>query len=126
MNFFFDSNGEIWVVWDRMRSIVPTWRSAFKNPHLFQNIEETLQAPGSLAGKACARVHGSDAANDGAGESGNKGQLGFAKREIFARAGPAWDQRFSRTGKSTRKCALAGDAFGLATFTQLRPAALAA
>jgi hypothetical protein len=40
---FFDSNGEIWVVWDRMRSIVPVWRSAFKNPHLFQNIEETCK-----------------------------------------------------------------------------------
>src|SRR5438046_7747329 len=55
---FFDSNGEIWVVWDRMRSIVPTWRAAFKNPHLFQNMEETCKrleawrekrAPGSTA-----------------------------------------------------------------------------
>ena len=55
---FFESNGEIWVVWDRMRSIVPTWRGAFKNPHLFQNIEETCKrletwrekrAPGSTA-----------------------------------------------------------------------------
>ena len=40
---FFESNGEIWVVWDRMRTIVPTWRSAFKNPHLFQNIEEACK-----------------------------------------------------------------------------------
>jgi hypothetical protein len=40
---FFESNGEIWVVWDRMRTIVPTWRAAFKNPHLFQNIEETCK-----------------------------------------------------------------------------------
>jgi len=55
---FFESNGEIWVVWDRMRTIVPTWRSAFKNPHLFHNIEETCKrleawrekrAPGSSA-----------------------------------------------------------------------------
>jgi len=55
---FFDSNGEIWVVWDRMRSIVPTWRAAFKNPLLFHNIEETCKrletwrekrAPGSTA-----------------------------------------------------------------------------
>ena len=42
---FFESNGEIWVVWDRMRSIVPTWRAAFKNPLLFTAIEE-----------ACARL----------------------------------------------------------------------
>src|ERR1035438_9343440 len=40
---FFESNGEIWVVWDRMRTIVPTWRSAFKNPHLFSNIEDTCK-----------------------------------------------------------------------------------
>ncbi|HKT47112.1 MAG TPA: hypothetical protein VJP87_06260 [Candidatus Acidoferrales bacterium] len=53
---FFESNGEIWVVWDRMRAIVPTWRAAFKNPFLFSNIENTClrleawrekRAPGS-------------------------------------------------------------------------------
>ena len=55
---FFESNGEIWIVWDRMRSIVPTWRAAFKNPLLFSNIEETCKrlevwrekrAPGSTS-----------------------------------------------------------------------------
>src|ERR1700751_4791895 len=55
---FFESNGEIWVVWDRMRTIVPIWRGAFKNPRLFANIEETYKrleawrekhAPGSSA-----------------------------------------------------------------------------
>jgi hypothetical protein len=55
---FFESNGEIWVVWDRMRTIVPTWRAAFKNPQLFSGIEETCKrleswrekrAPGSTA-----------------------------------------------------------------------------
>jgi hypothetical protein len=55
---FFESNGEIWVVWDRMRTIVPAWRAAFKNPHMFGNIEATCsrleawrekRAPGSGA-----------------------------------------------------------------------------
>ena len=55
---FFESNGEIWVVWDRMRSIVPTWRAAFKNPLLFGALEEACarleawrerRAPGSTA-----------------------------------------------------------------------------
>jgi hypothetical protein len=41
-----------------MRSIVPTWRGAFKNPQLFHHIEETCKrleawrekrAPGSTA-----------------------------------------------------------------------------
>ncbi len=40
---FFESNGEIWVVWDRIRSIVPTWRAAFKNPMVFMNIEEACR-----------------------------------------------------------------------------------
>jgi hypothetical protein len=40
---FFESNGEIWVVWDRMRTIVPAWRAAFKNPTLFSGIEETCK-----------------------------------------------------------------------------------
>ena len=55
---FFESNGELWVVWDRMRAVVPTWRSAFKNPHLFGNIEDACKrleawrekrSPGSTA-----------------------------------------------------------------------------
>ncbi len=55
---FFENNGEIWVVWDRMHTIVPTWRAAFKNPRLFFNIEDTCRrletwrekkAPGSSA-----------------------------------------------------------------------------
>ena len=55
---FFESNGEIWVVWDRMHSIVPTWRAAYKNPRLFSNIEDTCgrleawrekRAPGASA-----------------------------------------------------------------------------
>jgi hypothetical protein len=42
-DLFFENNGEIWVVWDRMHSIVPTWRAAFKNPHLFAGIESTCK-----------------------------------------------------------------------------------
>jgi hypothetical protein len=40
---FFESNGELWVVWDRMRAVVPAWRLAFKNPHLFSNIEDACK-----------------------------------------------------------------------------------
>jgi len=40
---FFESNGEIWVVWDRIKIIVPTWRAAFKNPTMFSNLEETCK-----------------------------------------------------------------------------------
>ena len=40
---FFESNGEIWVVWDRIRATVPMWRAAFKNPTMFLNLEETCK-----------------------------------------------------------------------------------
>jgi hypothetical protein len=55
---FFESNGEIWVVWDRIRNVVPTWRTAFKNPTVFCNLENVCKrfeawrekrAPGSNA-----------------------------------------------------------------------------
>ena len=39
----FENNGEIWVVWDRIRSIVPTWRAAYKNPMVFHNLEEACK-----------------------------------------------------------------------------------
>jgi hypothetical protein len=55
---FFENNGEIWVVWDRVRNIAPAWRKAFQNPTIFGNLEETCRrmeawrekrAPGSTA-----------------------------------------------------------------------------
>jgi hypothetical protein len=54
---FFENNGEMRVVWDRIRQLVPAWRSSHKNPHLFRNLEEACKrfedfreknAPGSI------------------------------------------------------------------------------
>ena len=44
---FFESNGEIWVVWDRMHSIVPTWRAAFNTNTRIA--EERLASPRSTS-----------------------------------------------------------------------------
>lgn len=55
---FFENAGEIWVVWDRVRPLVPAWRAAFKNPTIFVNLEQVCKrledwrekhAPGSTA-----------------------------------------------------------------------------
>lgn len=55
---FFESNGEAWIAWDRIRPIVPQWRTAFQNPTMFANLEECCKrleawrerkAPGSTA-----------------------------------------------------------------------------
>ena len=36
---FFENNGEMWVIWDRIRHLVPAWRLSHKNLALFSNIE---------------------------------------------------------------------------------------
>ncbi len=63
---FFESNGEIWVVWDRMRAVVPAWRAAFKNASPVWKYRRCLQAAGSLAGKAFAGQHRGHAPDDDA------------------------------------------------------------
>jgi hypothetical protein len=40
---FFESNGEMWVVWDRIRRLVPFWRSSQKDPTLFRNLEDACK-----------------------------------------------------------------------------------
>jgi len=48
-----------------------------------------LQAAGSLEGKARARIHGGNAADDGAGQSGDEGPIGFGKFRAFTQLRPA-------------------------------------
>ncbi len=57
-DLFFENAGEAWVVWERIRGVVPPWRAAFKNPLVFANLEELCRrleawrekhAPGSTA-----------------------------------------------------------------------------
>lgn len=38
--FFFENSGEQWIVWDRMKQIVPAMRTLTKNPHAFENMEK--------------------------------------------------------------------------------------
>jgi hypothetical protein len=38
-DLFFESNGEIWIVWDRIRPILTAWRALYKNPTVFSNLE---------------------------------------------------------------------------------------
>jgi hypothetical protein len=36
---FFQSGGEMMYVWERIREVVPALRSAYKNPHMYRNLE---------------------------------------------------------------------------------------
>jgi hypothetical protein len=57
-HFFFESNGELWLVWDKIRHLVPAVRERVKNPHIYGNLETLAKryeawseerAPGNLA-----------------------------------------------------------------------------
>jgi len=57
-DFYFENTGEQWVVWEQLKPIVEYWRSIFKNPHTFKNLEEhcgrfeawrEMRAPGTNA-----------------------------------------------------------------------------
>ena len=37
---FFESSGELWLVWEKVKGLAPAWRAAFKMPHLLANLEE--------------------------------------------------------------------------------------
>lgn len=40
---FFENNGEIWVVWEKIRGIAPAWRAALGNPRIFGHLESCVQ-----------------------------------------------------------------------------------
>jgi hypothetical protein len=55
---FFETNGEITVVWERVRPLVPALREAYSNPRFLSNLEQIAtereayveeRAPGSIA-----------------------------------------------------------------------------
>jgi len=38
--FFFENNGELSMVWDKIRHLIPAFREMYKNPHAFENLEK--------------------------------------------------------------------------------------
>jgi hypothetical protein len=42
-DFYFENSGEEWMVWERVKPILPAWRTMFKNPHVFSNLEEHVK-----------------------------------------------------------------------------------
>ncbi len=55
---FFENDGELWLVWDRVRPVAAAWRARMKNPTIFANLEKAATrleawrekvAPGSTA-----------------------------------------------------------------------------
>ena len=37
--FFFETNSEFWVVWEKIKHLVPSHRAIWKNPELYKNLE---------------------------------------------------------------------------------------
>ena len=42
-DFFFENTGEQWVVWEQVKPVTAAWRTRFKNPHTFANLEKHVQ-----------------------------------------------------------------------------------
>ena len=38
--FFFESNGEQWVVWEQVKPVVGAWRAMFSSPNFLANLEK--------------------------------------------------------------------------------------
>jgi hypothetical protein len=38
--FFFESNGEQWGVWEQVKPVVGAWRAMFSSPKFLGNLEE--------------------------------------------------------------------------------------
>lgn len=57
-DLFFETTGEFWVVWDRLKPLSAEYRKAAKDPHVWENLEKIAvryevwrerRAPGSIA-----------------------------------------------------------------------------
>jgi hypothetical protein len=43
-DLFFESNGELLFVWERIKDVAPGFRAFMKNPHAWRNIETVANA----------------------------------------------------------------------------------
>jgi hypothetical protein len=41
--FLFETTGEQWLIWERLKPAIAGWREAFKNPHTFSHLEAHVQ-----------------------------------------------------------------------------------
>jgi hypothetical protein len=41
--FFFENTDEHWLVWERVKPVVPAMRTMFKNPNYHRNLEENVK-----------------------------------------------------------------------------------
>jgi len=41
--FLFETTGEQWIIWERLKPVIAQWREAFKNPHTFSKLEAHVQ-----------------------------------------------------------------------------------
>ena len=39
-DFFFESNGEQWAVWEQVKPVIGAWRAMFSSPKFLGNLEE--------------------------------------------------------------------------------------
>jgi len=55
-DLFFQSNGELLLVWERVRALAPGQRESFKNPRLWKNLETAGNAYATYIGEEAHRA----------------------------------------------------------------------
>lgn len=40
---FFETNAELWLVWQKVKHLAPSMRENFKNPHVWKNLEAVAE-----------------------------------------------------------------------------------
>jgi hypothetical protein len=42
-DFFFENTNEHWIVWERVKPVIPAWRRSMNNPTVFASLEENCR-----------------------------------------------------------------------------------
>src|SRR2546430_4216852 len=100
--------------------------SSLQESASFPPHRRNLQTIGSVAGKGGARIHRGHAANDGGVKIRSKDCVEHRKKKRFPERAMSDDQRRIRIFSCSCGSGASEGVVGLAGFTQLRPAALAA
>src|SRR5213592_714262 len=79
--FFFESNGEQWVVFEQVKPVLGAWRAMFSSPHFLQP-GNPVQSPGGLERKTQPRVQRSHPQSAGANATGDTGAEGPGRGQL--------------------------------------------
>jgi len=84
-DFFFESNGEQWVVWEQVKPVIVSWARDVQQPEVPRQPRTTLQSPRILAREAQPRVQRSHSQSARANATGNASTQGASRGQLEPR-----------------------------------------